>query len=155
MKADVALPITGRCYCGATTVRATSAPQVVAYCHCTDCRRVTGAPVSAWGAFDESDLVFTPGEGRIASPNPGVSRSFCASCGSSLACRYDYLPGQVYVAIGILDQAAELAPEVHAHFAQRLPWLNIDDAADRFAGTSRSRLHGAPRLSRHQEMTCK
>jgi hypothetical protein len=134
-------PITGRCYCGAVVIRATEAPQVVAYCHCRDCRRVTGAPVTAWAAIEEAAVTFSPDEGRTASVNPGVTRSFCGSCGSTLACRYDYLPGQVYVAIGLLDQAAELAPEVHAHEAQRLPWLHIDDGIERFAQSSRSRLN--------------
>jgi hypothetical protein len=141
MTAEAALPITGRCYCGAVSIRATRPPQVVAYCHCIDCRRVTGAPVTAWAAFEEAAVTFDPDEGRVASVNPGVTRTFCGSCGSSLACRYDYLPGQVYIALGLLDQASELAPQVHAHEAQRLPWLSIVDTIERFAQTSRSRLN--------------
>jgi hypothetical protein len=136
-------PITGRCYCGATRLSATTRPLVVAYCHCLDCRRVTGAPVTAWAAFDESVVRFVPDQGRVASPNPGVRRWFCGACGSSLACRYDYLPGQVYVPIGIIDQAAELVPELHAHEAERLSWLTIADGTERFAATSRSRLNAA------------
>lgn len=49
-----AVVLTGRCYCGATTVQATLAPLTVAYCHCIDCRRVTGAQVAAFAAFDLS-----------------------------------------------------------------------------------------------------
>lgn len=132
--------ITGRCYCGATTIRATQAPLIVAYCHCTDCRRVTGAPVAAFAAFDEAAVTFTPDEGRRVSVNPGVVRTFCAACGSPLAGRYDYLPGQIYIAVGVLDQADELAPQLHAHEARRLRWLHIDDDLERLATTSRSRL---------------
>jgi len=93
---DNTAAITGQCYCGRTTIRTTQKPLAVAYCHCADCRRVTG--------------------------------------------RYDYLPGQVYIAIGILDQADDLAPQLHAHEAQRLDWLHIEDDLERFATSSRSRL---------------
>lgn len=141
--ADTSAVISGRCYCGATTIRATQAPQTVAYCHCADCRRVTGAPVAAFAAFDETAVTFTPNEGREVTANPGVRRSFCETCGSPLAGRYDYLPGQVYIALGLLDQADDLAPQVHAHDARRLPWLHIDDDLERFAGSARSQLTAA------------
>ena len=135
-----AIVLSGRCYCGATTISATQTPKTIAYCHCIDCRRVTGAPVAAFAAFDETAVTFAPNEGRKVAVNPGATRTFCAACGSPLAGRYDYLPGQVYIALGVLDQAADLAPRLHAHEAQRLPWLHIDDDLERFATTSRSRL---------------
>lgn len=137
---DTGFTITGRCYCGATTIRATQRPLAVAYCHCIDCRRVTGAPVAAFAAFDETTVTFTPGDGRRVCINPGVERTFCATCGSPLSGRYRYLPGQVYIPVGVLDQAADLAPQLHAHEARRLPWLHIDDDLERIAATSRSRL---------------
>lgn len=141
--ADEAKPaeITGRCYCGATAIRATQAPLAVAYCHCADCRRVTGAPVAAFAAFDAAAVAFSPDEGREVTANPGVARRFCAACGSPLAARYDYLPGQIYVALGLLDQANDLVPQLHAHESQRLKWLHIEDDLERFPNSSRSRLN--------------
>ncbi|MGF1477113.1 MAG: GFA family protein [Geminicoccaceae bacterium] len=133
--------ITGRCYCGSTTISATRKPQAIAYCHCIDCRRFTGAPVAAFAAFDEAAVTFSPDEGHKVAVSPGVSRTFCSVCGSPLAGRFAYLPGQVYVAIGILDQANDLAPQLHAHEAQRLTWLPIDYSLERFSATSRSKLN--------------
>lgn len=142
MTADdaTATVVTGRCYCGATTISTTQAPQAIAYCHCIDCRRVTGAPVAAFAAFDEKAVTFTPDEGRKIAANPGVTRTHCAACGSPLAGRYDYLPGQVYIGVGVLDQANDLVPGVHAHESQRLTWLHIDDDLERDASSSRSKL---------------
>lgn len=137
---DAETVITGRCYCGLTTLRATGAPHAVAYCHCIDCRRVTGAPVAAFAAFDEATVTFAPDEGRKVAVNPGVVRTFCAACGSPLTGRYAYLPGQVFVALGILDQAGHLAPQLHAHDSQRLTWLHIADDLERSATSARSRL---------------
>ncbi len=133
--------ITGRCYCGAITVRAIRPPRDIAYCHCADCRRVTGAPVAAFAAFDEGAVMVSPSEGRCVTVNPGVTRTFCESCGSPVTGRYDYLPGQVYIPLGILDQADALAPRRHAHYGCRLPWLHIEDDLERSTGSARAALN--------------
>ena len=73
----------------------------------------------------------------------GVNRWFCPDCGSPLAATFDYLPGQVYVPLGLLDQAADLAPDQHCHDAARLPWLHIDDSAPRETASGRDRLNRA------------
>ena len=130
---------TGRCYCGAVTLHAATMPERITYCHCTDCRRLTGAPVAAFVAISSDDVTVTPDPGA-KSTNPGVVRRFCGDCGSALTAEFDYLPGQVYVPIGILDQAADMAPQIHAHYDARLPWLHLDDALPRQGGTARAQL---------------
>ena len=135
--------ITGRCYCGATKLYSTQAPKTVTYCHCSDCRRVTGAPVAAFAAFDESALSVVPNEGKSVSLNPGVTRTFCEICGTSLTGRYSYLPGTVYIALGIIDQAEELVPELHGYESNRLSWLNIVDECKRCPGSARDDLNSA------------
>jgi len=132
--------ITGKCYCGATSFRSSQPPQTVAYCHCNDCRRSTVAPVAAFAAFDEGTVTFTPSDGQKITANPGVTRSFCPECGSALTGRFDYLPGQVYVPVGILDQADAFPPRLHAHEENCLSWLRIEDDLPRIEGTSRNRL---------------
>ncbi|POF33021.1 GFA family protein [Roseibium marinum] len=132
--------ITGRCYCGATTIRATRQPMTIAYCHCADCRRVTGAPVAAFAAFDAAAVTFTPDAGQKVTATPGVERTFCGNCGSPISGRYDYLPGQVYIPVGVLEQANRLAPRLHAHASQRLTWLHIEDDLQRFDASSRVQL---------------
>ena len=106
--AEVPGHITGRCYCGGITLSSQEAPQSVAYCHCIDCRRITGAPVAAFAAFGEKAVQASPAWPVSKSFAPGVSRWFCPDCGSPLAAAFDYLPGQLYVPLGLIDQAAEL-----------------------------------------------
>ena len=133
--------ITGSCYCGGIALFAQEAPRTVAYCHCTDCRRVTGAPVAAFGAFDENAVQVSPAWPTSKSFSPGVTRWSCPDCGSPLAAAFDYLPGQVYVPLGLIDQAAQLPPEFHAHDRYRLPWLQIVDDIPGVGGSSRAILH--------------
>ncbi|MEL7347769.1 MAG: GFA family protein [Pseudomonadota bacterium] len=134
--------ITGRCYCGAVRVEAAAAPLTVAYCHCTDCRRWTGAPVAAFAAFDASAVQILPDPGPVTVV-PGVDRWFCRICGSPLAARFDYLPGQIYVPLGILDQAAEIEPQMHAHADAQLPWLHLADGLPREAASARGALNAS------------
>ena len=130
--------ITGRCYCGTSRLSANEPPTSVAYCHCADCRRITGAPVAAFAEFNESAVTFEPGAGSSVSINPGVVRTFCSNCGSTLSGRYDYLPGRVYIAVGLLDQANDYVPQLHAHAGERIQWLCIDDRLQRCEGSARS-----------------
>ncbi|OAN85082.1 aldehyde-activating protein [Jannaschia sp. EhC01] len=132
--------MTGRCYCGGVQVTATARPQAVSYCHCSDCRRLSGAPVAAFAAFAPGDLRFAPSKGPRRSFTKGVDRWFCPDCGTQLAATYDYLPDQVYVPLGLLDQANTLAPDSHGHTDSALPWLHIEDDLPRDAASSRARL---------------
>ena len=56
----------------------------VSYCHCGDCRRATGAPVSAFVGFMADDVSLT-GETLRRFENGPVTRSFCGICGSPIA----------------------------------------------------------------------
>lgn len=40
---------------------------------------------------------------------------------------YDYLPNMVYVSLGVLNDAENLAPVTHAHFGSKYSWLHISD----------------------------
>ncbi len=120
---------------------------IVVYCHCADCRRWTGGPVAAFAAFADADFADAPALGRAFSAASGVERWTCGACGSPLAARFDYLPGQTYVPIGVLDQAADLAPSLHCHADARLPWIHVDDTLPRSDGSGRARLNEAARRS--------
>jgi hypothetical protein len=50
----------GGCRCGAVMVRTTGSPTVVVYCHCRDCRRSSGAPVSLFAGC-RTEQVELPG----------------------------------------------------------------------------------------------
>lgn len=127
--------VTGQCYCGASSLEAANFPNTIVYCHCKDCRRLSGAPVAAFAAFHEEDLKLHS-DTRFYQSDV-VSRQFCAACGSQLTAGFKYLPGQVFVPLGILDQADLLEPKLHCHADQTLPWLNLEDDLPRIADSAR------------------
>ncbi|WP_299587013.1 GFA family protein [uncultured Tateyamaria sp.] len=132
--------LTARCYCGASRWTHDGPPLLVAYCHCGDCRRWTGAPVAAFAAFENTGLHIP---GTRHSHTQGVERWNCSACGSPLAARFDYLPGQTYVPVGVLDQAETLQPVLHSHADRALPWLHIDDDLPRAEASARDMLDPA------------
>ena len=139
--------LTGRCYCGQAMVVARAAPQTVAYCHCNDCRRVSGSPVSVVAAFAPEDLTWTPPLGPGASHNEGVRRWFCPECGSPLAARYAYLPNQFYVPVGLFDDVSQLKPQSHSHSGSQVTWLHMSDKLPRTEGSNRATLAIAAKTS--------
>ena len=112
----------------------------MACCDCSDWRRSTGAPVAAFAAFDEA-AVLPDLPGHVLQIG-GVRRWTCARCGAPLGAAFDDGPGQVFVPVGVLDQAEAMAPVLHSHHASRPVWLNIDDDLPRSAGTARTHLQG-------------
>ena len=132
---------TGRCYCGRTTFEASRPPKTIAFCHCADCKRSTGAPVAAFAAFDEDAISFAPDEGQRVSLVEGVSRTFCPHCGSPLTGRYAYLPDTVYVPIGLLENPDDFPAEMHSHADNRICWLHISDDLPRHGQSARSSLN--------------
>ena len=96
--------------------------------------------MGAFAAFKEADVTATPALGAPFSSVSGVERWRCAACGSPLAARFDYLPGQLYVPVGLLDDAGAFPPEIHCHAGSRLAWLHLDDDLPQTAGSGRETL---------------
>jgi hypothetical protein len=114
----------GQCLCGAVRYQLAGAPQSVAICHCSDCRRSAGAPMVAWAMFSEAALTLTQGQPKTINSSGTAMRSFCADCGSGLFYRNAVvLPGIVDVQTGTLDDPDALPPRVQIQTAERLGWM--------------------------------
>jgi len=87
-------------------------------------------------AFDALDGLV--GDGK--SVNSGVRRWNCEVCGSPMAATFDYIPGQVYVPLGVVDQAEDLSPDIHCHFDSALSWLHLEDGLPREGASARAAL---------------
>lgn len=64
--------------------------------------------------------------------SPGVTRSFCAKCGTPMAYRNEKFPGEIHLFLGTLDRPGDYPPGVHVNTRERLPWLVIEDDATRY-----------------------
>ncbi len=83
------------------------------YCHCRDCRRSSGAPVSLFVRYRTEQVETKWGAPKVYSSSPGVSRSFCGDCGAPLSYEDERLPGEIYVPVWVFDEPEEFEPEMH------------------------------------------
>ncbi|MDP3852531.1 GFA family protein [Phenylobacterium sp.] len=113
------------CLCGEVRFRASGAPKWTIWCHCQSCRKHSGAPASAFAAFDEAVVEMIGGEITKFRSSPGVLRGFCSTCGSTLTCEGDRSPGELHLHIGAFDQPERLAPMVEVNPEERLPWVHL------------------------------
>jgi hypothetical protein len=58
-----------------------------------------------------------------------------------MAALFDYIPGQIYVPLGVLDQADLLLPQQHCHTNEQMPWLHLEDGLPRIDTSGRNELN--------------
>jgi hypothetical protein len=136
---DKRLVRSGACRCGRYRFRVAAEPFTVSYCHCSDCRRATGALVTVFVGFRAGDVHRLGPEAAVHAATPSVERLFCGTCGTPVGYRDERLPGEIYYYLGIMDDPASLPPMLHAWAGERLPWLDLGDDLPRFEGFSRPR----------------
>jgi len=123
---------TGQCLCGTIKFEAPPKPLWVAHCHCESCRRNTGAAVATFVGQRDVDVSWE-GERSIYASSLGVRRGFCPNCGTPLTYEADQFPGEVHIYVGVFDDPGMFSPQVHVHFRERIPWLDLSDDLPRYA----------------------
>lgn len=114
--------VLGGCLCGAVRYRAAGPPRALALCHCRSCRVAAGGTSVAWVVVPADGFAFE-GEApsRFAS-SPGVERTFCGRCGSSLTYAHANRAGVIDVTTATLDEPEAFAPTKEIWTCERLSW---------------------------------
>jgi hypothetical protein len=112
----------GGCFCGAIRFRVAGDAAMVAMCHCSMCRRVTGAPAVAWAMFRQDQVTLTGAVAHYAS-SPGVLRGHCAHCGTTLSFSADFLPDLIDLTVASFDAPETLPPSFEYWTARRITWM--------------------------------
>jgi hypothetical protein len=125
----------GGCLCGAIRFEALGTPRSVFHCHCFSCRRQTGAAMASFAAFQISDTFrWTKDEPAAYASSPGVTRKFCARCGTPLSYQAEKYADEIHLNIGCFDRADDLVPAAHWHVEEKLPWFETADDLPRHRG---------------------
>ena len=136
---------TGSCLCGDIGIEVSAAPGLVEFCHCESCRRSVGAPVMAWAGLAPEAFEIVRGTlGRYES-SPGVERTFCGRCGTSMTQFAAVFPDLIYVSLAALHDADSISPEVHIWRSERVPWLETADDLPRYLRFKADGVTEAPR----------
>lgn len=121
--------VSGGCLCGAVRYRVTGRPVLVYHCHCSMCRRASGASFVTNMLVAAEHFQLVVGVERLASfeSSTGKLRHFCNGCGSPIFSRAQRTLHLVSVRCGTLDLSADVEPEVHAFVQDKAPWVSIRD----------------------------
>ncbi len=122
---------TGGCCCGAIRYRIDGSLLDVAHCHCSTCRRASGAPLVTWVTVPADAFTLTAGTPTTFAASAHAVRGFCGACGTALTWRGHASPEQVDVTVGSLDAPEAVLPTAHIWTSHRIPWLRVDDELPR------------------------
>lgn len=129
---DVPVPQSGRCLCGAVAWIATAPPSRIGWCHCSQCRRHTGAPAAAFAVFPPGAVAIT-GPAAFHRSSATGRRRFCPSCGSPVAGVSD-VEGEVDIYLGTADDPSAFMPGYELYTADAVAWMPRQPGIRRHAG---------------------
>jgi hypothetical protein len=129
-------PVRGSCLCGGVRFEVTPPFLNANYCHCSRCRKHSGAGGLVQGRVPRERFRLLQGEEliRVYRPDGGMVKAFCSVCGSSLFGRTWPEGPEISIRFGVLDDDPGLRPESHWFVDSKAPWDELpDDGLPRFA----------------------
>lgn len=122
--------IGGRCLCGDVAFTAELPSKWVAHCHCTQCRRGSGAAFVTWVGLEAAKCRILDPHGWLQwyRSSPGAERGFCAACGSSMFFRSARWPGELHLTLANFDGPVDRAPQAHVFWDTHVDWVRLDAA---------------------------
>ena len=102
--------LTGGCLCGAIRYTVSASLTNVVACHCTHCRKISGAGSSHNAMVPTSAVTFTSGKAKryqdTADSGNLLFRYFCGDCGSSLFSQREKMPDMMVLKVGTTEEGA-------------------------------------------------
>jgi hypothetical protein len=94
----------GECFCGTVKIELTGEPNMMGYCHCTDCAQWAGAPVNAFSLWSPENVKITAGEDKLGNyaRTEASQRKFCTECGGHVLSDHP--------AMGMMDVYLNIVP---------------------------------------------
>jgi len=126
----------GGCLCGAVRYRIAGPPLSSAICHCTSCRRASGAPTVAWVTVNRTQFEILSGEPVAFRSSPGVTRQFCAKCGSPLTYENAKNPSSIDITTISLDEPNGFPPSAEVWLEDKISWQPTDPDLPKYQGSS-------------------
>jgi hypothetical protein len=128
--------LSGGCVCGATRYRLTSAPLFAHACHCSDCRRQSGAPFIVNAMIEADRIVVAKGQPE-PTPAPSSTKSAhhvfrCPDCRAPLWSRYGVKAPMRYLRTASLDEPDAVPPRAHIFVRSKAAWLTLNDGLPQF-----------------------
>jgi hypothetical protein len=120
----------GACFCGAVQIEVTGEPNLMGFCHCTDCAAWAGAPVNAFSLWSPENVKVTAGAENLGTyaKTEGSQRKFCKQCGGHVFTDH---PG-----MGMIDVYLNTVPgkdhqgTMHVYYGEKT--MSVPDGLPKF-----------------------
>ena len=116
----------GGCLCGRTRWRAEGPVLHRVHCHCSLCRKGSGAVEVPWITVERRHFAWSGEPPALYRSSAKGERSFCPVCGAKLTFVHDDVPDDVDIAVGALDEVEAGYPLAQIHGESRIAWLSVD-----------------------------
>ena len=122
-------PIHGSCLCGGVRFEVTAPFRWANHCHCSRCRKHSGAFGGTQGRVPREGFRLLAGGEliRVFRPDGGRVKAFCSVCGSSLFGAEWPEGEEIAIRLGSLDGEPGIRPQFHTFVASRASWDEIPD----------------------------
>lgn len=114
----------GGCFCGTVRYRIEPRDSEVVNCHCSMCRRTSGAPYVTWILLSDEQFELTQGEPAVLKSSGHGTRWFCEKCGTPIVFRTTKRPGKTDVTVCSLDDPNACPPNEDVYVETRLKWVH-------------------------------
>ncbi len=122
-----ALPLAGRCSCGAIRYEVTSFPLLLYTCNCTDCQIASGSAFALNMPVATNGFHIVKGEPKgwrhLSPKGAEVTSWFCADCGARIHGSRKSRRESVNLRAGTLDDTGWLTPIAHMFTNSAQPWM--------------------------------
>ena len=129
------MELTGGCLCGGVRFEVTPPFIRANHCHCSRCRKHSGAFGLTQGRVPRDGFRLLAGEELIREwrPPDGFAKVFCSACGSALWSRHPEDSDVIGVRLGTFDGDPGIRPQYRQYVAYAAPWEPLpDDGLPRF-----------------------
>lgn len=122
---------TGHCLCGATRFAYDGPEKFMVHCHCESCRRATASAFTSFLGVADGHWRWTGQVVQDFASSPGVTRSFCSTCGSQMAYRSSEYPNEIHFYAATLTDQSNYVPTAHVHSDEAVSWVTLGDTLKR------------------------
>ena len=127
--------VTGSCLCGGIQYEIDGPLGRVVNCHCSMCRKATGAAFRTRAKVSAAAFRWVRGEELVSKygSSPGETRTFCRICGATLPTFFQDRSGEIGLPLGTLDDDPGVRPSAHVWVDSKAPWWEITDALPQYS----------------------
>jgi hypothetical protein len=129
------MTLRGSCLCGGVQFEIDGPVVALRFCHCTNCKKLSGGVGTASGRVRTEQLRVLEGRELVETylPDEGASKSFCRACGSNLFGGGWPDSEHSSVRLSAIDDGLDQKPGAHVYVRSVAHWETLpEDGLPRF-----------------------